>query len=260
MARKQRQQATADDILRQMYPDLPTSEDFGQPKQAAATDAEASPGDKSQIVALQAQIAAMEGRIAATARANAALQSQATTDMPPVKPTIDYNQAPDPVDDKNAYTKFMLDAQNKMLQYEKDMLVYEQRRGQAAAQKTSGLWSNFKTKHDDYAKDEERLVIATQQVIARAKQAGMDTDRYMHASSDQFMEDVTKEYDRLFGKPGEKPGADDDEEGDDDTSLEMLGGGVGGATTGARGKAPPQRYGDLSQEVLAWQEKTGFRR
>lgn len=257
MAKKK--QPTADDILKMMYPDLPTSEDEvgqQQPQQQPQGG-----DDKAQIAALQAQIAALEGRISQTSKANVALQTQATTAMPPTRPNIDYTKAPDPVEDKDGYTRFMLDAQRKEIEYEKSLLTYQQQQAQQTQQKSGQLWSSFSGKYGDYAKDEERLTIATQQVIQRARASGLDTERYMYANADQFMEDVTKEFDKLFGKPGGKQQEVDDEEEDDDDGLttSLIGGGVGGG--GGRKQQPaPQRYGELSQEINAWQQKTGFHR
>lgn len=258
MARKAKQSVTADEILKQMYPDLPTSDDAAPPPVAKDPVAEAA--DK-QIAELRQQIAGLQSTIASTSRANATLQSQQIVQAGPQRPVIDYTQAPDPLDDKVGYTKFMADAQQKLIDYEKEKILFEQRQMGAQQQKLQTLWGEFSEAHGDYAKDDKRLVIATQQVIARAQAKGVDAERYMYGNSAQFMQDVVAEYDGLFGKPGGAAAEDGDGEDDDDTSLETLGGSVGGKSGAQQKQAPqPERYGSLSKEVMAWQEKTGFHR
>lgn len=255
MAKKK---SSAEEILAQMYPDLKTSDDYADPaaKQAAA----AAPN--AEVAALQAKLAALEGQIAVSQRTAAALTSQQTRDMPPQAPVIDYSKAPDPVEDLAGYTKFMLDAQEARINYEKQAIGYNQRQQQAVATKTATLWDTFKATHGDYTKDEKRIEIATTQVINRAKAMGLDTERYMYGNSDQFMKDVVAEFDGLFGKPGGGGGQSvttDDEDDDADDRATVLGGGVATQQGQTAGKQPPPRYGNLSQEVMTWQEKTGFR-
>lgn len=257
MGRKAKQ--TADEILRQMYPDLQTSEDFTPEAEKKAETAQPN----ADVVALQAKIAALEGQIAVSQRTAAALTSQQTRDIAPQAPQIDYSKAPDPVEDAAGYTRFMLEAQRAQIEFEKQQMVYNQRQAQAVATKTATLWDTFKATHADYTKDEKRIEIATTQVINRAKAMGLDTERYMYGNSDQFMKDIVAEFDSLFGKPGGKQetAADDDEADDEDNDrAAFLGGGVATAQGQSHKNAPPPKYGNLSQEIMTWQEKTGFTR
>lgn len=258
MARKPKQPiVSSDEIFKALYPDLPTREDYTDPLAAAieADKNKAAPADNGQLTELQKQVAALQGQLVQTQRTSTALMNQATTDLPPAKPQIDFSKAPDPTLDPGAYAQFIVNANNAQIQYEKEVYAWQSRQQNDIANKTQTLWDGFAGKYGDLAKDPKRVEIATVEVINRAKAKGMDVDRYMYGASDQFMDDVAAEIGKLW--PG-TAGADDDDEDEDRT--DMLGGGAGGngVASGAGRKAPPEQYGALSSDVLAWQKATGF--
>lgn len=254
MARKK--DTSAEDVFKRMFPDLPTSDDVAPAAKAA------DPADQTSasIAALQAKIASLEGQLTNTSRANQALSSQAQIEQPPAYPNINYDLAPDPVADPKGYARFHAQATQALVAYERDNVLYAQRQQNKQATKTQQLWSEFEGSYADYAKHQEQVEIAASRVIAKAAAKGVDTDKYMYANSASFMQDVTKEMDRLW--PGlTKADADiDDDDADEDTRTDMFGGGVATGSGGKQQQAAPERYGNLSKDIMEWQEKTGFHR
>jgi hypothetical protein len=258
MAKKQ-PKVNPDDILKQMYPDLLTSDDYEaeEAKKAAA----AKPDDTATTIAnLQAQLAGLEGQLATVGRANTVLSSQAQTDMPPVKPQVDYSKAPDPATDPAGFAQFMDNVTQSRVNYEKEAYNYTLRQQSAASNKTAVLWKDFEGNYPAYAKNAERVEIAASRVIEKARALGQDTDKYMYGNSAGFMKDVVKEIDRIFGKVEAE--ADDDEGDDegDDNRTGVFGGGQAAGSPQAVGRQPQERYGTLSKDIMAWQQKTGFHR
>lgn len=261
MARNKAKAPSAEDVLKLMYPDLPTSEDYTDPI-GSAIEAEKAKGqqtqDNVQLTELQKQVALLQGQLNQTTRANGALMQQAKTDLPPAQPQFDMSKAPDPTLDPGAYAQFILGIADAKVQYEKDVYAWQARQQNDIANKTQNLWDSFAGKYGDLAKNSKQVEIATVEVINRAKAQGRDVDKYMYGASDQFMDDVAAEIGKLW--PGASAAAaDDDDEGDEDRT-DMLGGGAGGngVASGAGRKAPPEKYGALSTDVLAWQKATGF--
>lgn len=259
MAKKQ-PKVNPDDILKQMYPDLMTSDDY-EAEEAAKTAAAAKPDDSAKTIAdLQAKLAGLESQIATVGQTNRALSTQAAVDMPPVRPNVDYSKAPDPATDPAGFAQFMDNVTQARVDYEKQVFQYQNRQAQASSQKTAMLWSQFEKNYPEYAKNDKRVEVAAAAVINRARAMGTDTDKYMYASSGDFMKDVVKEIDDLFGKPQPVEVEDnDDEGGEDDVRTNVFGGSSAAGAPGAPRQAP-QRYGTLSKDIMAWQEKTGFHR
>lgn len=257
MARKKAATGSqADEILRQMFPTLPTSDDFAQEE-----------GKKPGAEDLQAKIANLEGQLAAlSARPSAAAPVQrAKSALPamPVAPDVDklMEEAPDPTADPKAYAKYMAGVVQAQANYEKQKYQWEQQVVAQQSSRTADLWSTFADTHKEYAKDEEKAQIAAERVVSRAKAQGLSLDSYMHETPDKFMADVTKEYDRLFGKPqAEGAEEDDDDLEDDDERTEILGGSASRGGPARKGTEAPARYGALGSELAAWQQKTGFYR
>lgn len=262
MARKKQAELSANDILKQLYPDIPSSDDFEPPAVEKQTQQAASEADRKTILDLQAQIANLTGQMSNVAKTNTALMTQATTDMPPTAPQADYSKAPNPIDDPAGYAKFVQKAVADQVEYEKQAYAWQTRQESSRANRASNLWATFTEQHPDYAENTERVEVAAMKVIERAKANGVDTDKYMYQNSGQFMADVTKEIDRLWGKPNAGGSADD---GEGDTIEDIRTGGLQGGVQASNGgvrtaPAAPQRYGALSQDVIEWQKQTGFYR
>lgn len=238
----------ADEILRMMYPDLRTSDD-DEPKDKPEN------ADADRIAAFEAKIAALEGRLASGGSDREAPAPQRGLPTPPMKPQIDYSKAPDPIQDPQGYAAFVHNATQATITYEKEAYQWQQRVAQSQAGRVEALWTSFRENHADKAKDETRVEVAAQRVVARAQAAGIDTDKYMFEQSGKFLKDVASEIDKLWPSSDNGQGDDDD----DDDMTDLPGGQAGGRTqnSGAQPKKE-SRYGELGSEVLAWQQKTGF--
>lgn len=262
MARKAKPAVDAADVLKLMYPDLPTSEDYTDPL-GAAIEADkartAAPVDNGKLTALEQQVAALQGQLSQARQTSQALMTQATTDLPPAKPQFDYSKAPDPTLEPAAFAQYMAQIGEANIQYEKNLYAWQQGQANAVAQRTAHLWDAFSESYPDYAKRGKHVEIAAAEVIQKAKLAGRDVDKYMYGAAGDFMKDVADEMDKLWPTSGKPLGGDDDDDEEDDRT-DMLGGGAGGnGVASARGgQKPPEQYGALGKDVLAWQKATGF--
>lgn len=256
MARKN-QAASADEILKQMYPDLLDSTDY-EAQEAKKAEAAKTPAGPS-IEDLQRQIAVLEGRVQVTSRPVTPI---ARVSVAPQRPIIDESKAPDPITDPQGYARWTRAAVAADIQYEKELFAFQNQQQQASAGKVSQLWDDFKNNYTDYAKRSDQVEIAAERVIRKAAAAGVDTDAYMYQQSDNFLKDVVKEVDKLFGKPkaGDDDTGDDDDDDTDDNRTAVLSGSSAGRGGPSAARPAPQKYGELSTEIMAWQEKTGFHR
>lgn len=242
---------SADDILRQMYPDLPTSDDF---KPAAAAGASAEP----TIAELQAQITALK---AGNYQAASKPIRGRPLDLPvaPTRPVFDLSKAPDPIQQPQDYAAFVRQMTEADISYEKKQYQWEQQAQKATADRVVGLWDDFSGAYGAYGKDPKKVEVAAAQVVNKKNAAGVNTNKYMFEDTDSFFNDVTKEYDELFGKP--KPvleGAGDNDDDEDNRGV-VSGGGVG-STAPVNVARPPEKFGALGSDLDAWQQRTGFYR
>lgn len=256
MARKK--ELTADDIIRQMYPDLKTSDDYAAEAEAAKKAATGGDNDPSkELQALRTQIASLEGQLSTVTRPVA----RQTTMQAPQPPVIDWDKAPDPVEDPKGYARFVHNSTQAQINYEKEAWNYNNQVATTQSRKVDGLWEQFGKDYPSYAKRTEHVEIAASRVLEKAKAQGLDTENYMYGQSAKFLKDVTAEVDRLFGKAA-TAGADEDndDDDDDDDRSQVFGGGAAGVAGLAKVTQPAEPYGAMSRDILAWQEKTGFHR
>lgn len=256
MARKNKsQQTSADDILKQMFPDLQTTDDVYDDDGQDKTKQKDTEAVDKVIADLQAKIAGLEGTVAATR--DRPVQDPAIQLGPPAPPV--FPDLPNPAEDPNGYRDAVLAQTQALIKYEKDLYQYQNRQTAASSAKSNDLWADFSTKYEDYAENEERIEIATTRIIQKAQARGVDVDKFMYGNRDGFMKQVVDEYDRLFGKPVIDD--TDTDEDDDDNRASVMGAGAPSQRGGpANVQTPPNPYGELSQEILAWQQKTGFTR
>lgn len=253
---KRKAELTADEILKQMFPDMPDSTDFEQPEEKPTVKAD----DNAALTALQAQVAQLTSQLAQTRR-QAVKQDTDTVPLPPAELDLSKIELPDPIDDPKGYAKALIAATtahaDAKIKYEKDVIMWQNRQVATNQTKADNLLSGFNAKYADYAKNSRQVEVAAAQILSRAKARGEDINDYMYGHSDQFYADVVAEIDDLFGKP---KGTASDED-DDDRADALPSGQIGGqdGPSGER-KAPPSRYGALGSELRTWQEKTGFYR
>lgn len=244
----------ADDILKQMYPDIMTSDDYEEKPEEKVTQPAADP----RVAKLEAEIAALQGQLGNLDKSNRALMSQTTVEVPPQMPQIDYSQAPDPAVDPKGFMQFQEQATMALLRWKEEEINFNARQARSQAEKVESLWSDFSRDYKAYAGDTEKVELAAEKVVKRAQAKNQNLDKYMYGNSEGFMADVAKEYDRLFGKPKGLEVEDDDEP--EDRSEGLFDGASAGHNPAPAVNKPPERYGQLSKDLMAWQQKTGFHR
>lgn len=250
MARK-KSQVSAEDLIRQMYPDLKTSDDFEEEKRAK----EAPQSAEQQLATLQAKIALLENRPAGPVAATPLVNYP----TPPMQPKFDEANLPDPAIDPTGYSRAVREMVTAQANYEKEAYRWQQQAASIQSSRTQGLWDSFASTYEGYAKNEDRVEIAAARVVSKARAAGLDTEKYMYEQSDKFMRDVVSEMDKLGWKPAADE--DDDDAADDDDDRASIIGGTAAATRPSDSRhEPPPRFGAMSQDIIAWQEKTGFHR
>lgn len=171
-------------------------------------------------------------------------------------------EVPDPVTDPEAFKR----AQSENQRIADDTRTYNENLARDAQNKRqtaqTELWERFQSRYPEYAEDSEKALIATKQVLEKAKARGINTDRYMFITGDLFMDDVKDQMDK-FGW-GSKGSTKNDDDGDDDYVQKPRDahrtGGIGGGTRRAAssGKAKEEKLGSLADDIRAWQRKTGF--
>lgn len=245
---------SAKSMLDDMFPSIPTSDDNDQSK-PKTDDASTA----TTVAALQAQLAEMQKKLSENEQTNLALMTKPTSlqnQMPQV-PVIDYSKAPDPIEDKEGYARFVADVNQQQADYRQAVAAYEGKQASVSTARLNKLWASFSETYPDYAENTRRVEIAAKAVVERALAEGLDADKYMYGTSGKFMRDVIEEMDDIFGKPSAVEAADDDDdEEEDDRSAGILGGG-GSSASGGKTK-PAAQLGSLSADIKEWQEKTGF--
>lgn len=251
MAKKQN--ITADDILKQMYPDLKTSDDFQAEKAPDAGSPEA------KIAELTAQIATLTGKGLQNDLPRGKSRELQALPQAPQRPVIDYNTAPDPILKPQDYAAWVHESTAAQIEFEKQNYAWEQQVGAVQGNRQNALWNDFQTSYKAYAGNAEKVGIAAEKVISKNKAAGVNTEKYMFEDSDRFMKDVTDTYDRLFGKPKDDGNTDDDADDGDDDRTSFQGSGAPASRDGpASTQRPPEKYGALGSAVDDWQKKAGF--
>lgn len=245
-------QLTAEDILKQMYPDLKTSEDFP----VETKPAEGTP--EAKIAELTAQIALLSGKGGGNDAPRGKSRELQALPQAPVRPIIDYNTAPDPVQNPKEYAAWVHESTAQQIEYEKQNYAWQNQVGAVQGNRQNELWNDFRSTYKVYAGETEKVGIAAQKVIEKNKAAGVNTEKYMFEDSDRFMKDVTETYDRLFGKPKDANDDADADDGDDDRTSFQGSGAPASRDGPVATLRPPEKFGALGSAVEAWQKATGF--
>lgn len=220
---------------------------------------------QKQLTTLSADYAELRKENEAYRANQAALLSGASYTKPEfLNAEPDLKDLPDPGEDSAKYgvelaKRFQTALGNKQ---HNDNLQMEQYRD--AQTQRELLWQDFQTAYGDYAKDPQKIGIASEQVARIAKARKMDVDKYMFgAGQKQFMADVVTMHDKLFGKPV-APETEEDDEGDDNEDNRTMGifGGQesGGKPTAGKDTRTAKEPGGFTQAIREWQIKNGFHR
>ena len=244
---------------------IPAFPEIGSEESNPNVDKSGDEMDKDQkvdIAALQAQIAALTTKVEETSRANLALLSTPIkTDVPAdtAPQGLNLKDLPDPLVDPEGYTREL----NTRIQATIDATLQNRIQQDNGARnrdtQVSGLWDDFSTAHEDYAEDTDRIEFITAKIAKRAKARGMDVERYMFTTRDQFFGDVIKEYDKVFGKPNSDTDEDNLEAQGDDTQANRTAGVFGGMESGgAPAKGGNENKFDMLKEIHEMQKKSGL--
>lgn len=220
-------------------------------------------GGKDPQAELLAQIATLTQRVERAEATNMALMTQApvqhTKQEPFQAPALDVSKLPSPIEDPSGYAQALqAHTQSVVSAY----LTNAQGQNSAESDQKNRLeklWGRFEDKYEDYAGNQERVEFATLQVANEARARGLDLNRYMFGASDQFLDDVAKKMDTIFGKPNAK-----EEEEDEKTERNSPDGRTGGIFGGMESGGKPARGrqtddgGDMIKEIHDIQIKSGF--
>lgn len=267
---KRKRKATNQEVFdNPAFPDLPydASADIGfgddQDNPGGGTGGKpAANGHDDQMAALLQQIGAMNQRFEDQQQQLTALMTQApqytAPTPPPAPPPAPADELPDPAIDPEGYSRAL---QERILKGVKDIVEANANSASQQQQRTSrtdGLWSEFEDLYPDYADNPDRMEFIANQVARKAKDRGIDVERYMFATRGKFMKDLTAEYDKVFGSPVDPGTGDDDDEDTGDTNRTggIFGGlGEGGQRmSGGRQEAPS----DMIKELQEMQRKRGI--
>ena len=225
-------------------------------------DGEADKEPKVDIAALQAQIAALTTKVEETSRASLALLStpiKTDVQADTTPKGLNLKDLPDPLVDPEGYTREL----NTRIQATIDATIQNRVQQDAGARnrdtQVTGLWDDFSAAHEDYAEDTDRIEFITAKIAKRAKARGMDVERYMFTTRDQFFGDVVKEYDKVFGKPNADADEDNLEPQGDDTQANRTAGVFGGMESGgAPSKGGNENKFDMIKEIQDVQKRSGL--
>lgn len=269
MAPSTKRRPKQDDIPESIFDALnAASPGYGDDKTGGQTERKAKADNSPSVEDLMRQLEGANARIDALDRTNLALSTQAPKIVDvPKEPKLNLDNLPDPVDHPQEYAREVM---QRGAQYQAQLTDFHAKSNQPATQGGDYelLWQDFKDANKDYATDEDGLEFAVSKVRKNMQRRGVDMDKYMFGNSDRFFRDITKEYDKRFGKPdGEdadepveaasrkrvKAQASDD---DDGSRTEGIFGGIDGSSSGRTPAKPP--VGDMIKDLQDIQRKTGY--
>jgi hypothetical protein len=146
---------------------------------------------------LEAMSAAMEKLQQANMMLMAGGPPPAQFTPPPAAPVE--VELPDPVDDPKGYADALRKQIMSELSHAKDVETQAAVGQQKEQAKYGELWDEFQIKHADYSKDFKKVRYAANIVAENAQKRGLDMNKYMFTYRDQFMADVVKEMNSIFG-------------------------------------------------------------
>ncbi len=226
--------------------------------------AEADDGDKTpdpDAPVVSPDVAKMQGQVDELSKQLAALrETNMTLMMQPAKPTLPafpvvpkVEELPDVMEDPEGYAKALERQITARIEARMTAANVKATAENQATSQYNELWTDFKNTHKEYAEDSRRVQYAANQVAESLKRQGMDVEKYMFTYRAKFMEDVTREMDSIFGKPGAQllP--------EPDADASRTGGMFGGGDSVPKPDVaiePDNAFADIRE----WQEKTGFHR
>ena len=226
---------------------------------AEADEADKKNEDKTPEVS--PDVAQMQGRMDELSKQLDALRETNMTLMmqpdnktiAPVMPVVPKVEAlPDLMEDPDGYAKALERQITSRIEARMTAASTKAAIENQAATKYNDLWDDFKGTHKEYSEDFKKVQYAANQVATALTKQGLDVEKYMFTNRKRFMEDVTKEMDSIFGKPGAAmlPASDD---------ASRTGGMFGGGDSVPKPDVEMEPDNAFS-DIRKWQEETGFHR
>ena len=162
---------------------------------------------------------------------------------------VSMKDLPDIAEDPAKYAEELARRLQAQAALERD---HEKELARAAAQeneRASGLWNEFLAQHPGW--DRDKIQFAAAQVVEKARQRGIDPQRYMTTTKELFLEDVHAKAVEVFGKPKEAEEEDEEEA----TRTSVVSSGPGAAPRKPSGADEP---GDFIKELRELQAKSKF--
>ena len=231
---------------------------FEQQSQVGNGNTEQEKKDTVDVSALQAQITALTGRLDQAESTNRALLTQAPRMEQQQQTTVltgpDLSKLPDPIEQPKEYAAALSAAITSYTTQQNEQMRSSMTREQTQEQQIQNLWSGFGRKYEDLAENQDRVEFAATLVAKEAKAKGIDVQRYMFTTSDQFYADVAKKYEETFGKPNSET-----EEKDPEPAADRTGGIFGGMESGGRPTSTgKEQQADMIKDLQDMQKKAGY--
>jgi uncharacterized coiled-coil protein SlyX len=238
---------------------------------------------EARFDALGAQIGAMEGLLKANqaqnTRVNTLLASvlaraggapeRVNGPIAPKPPVVDLAGLPDPVEDRDGFSKALNERLVGAFTAAIDGLNRTLDNRQAAGADTKAqldeLSENFDAAYPDLVDHADAVAEASRKVFTKLKRRGVDPMAYITQDEDGFMEAVAVQANTIIAKAAKKaeataePEADDTGSGDDDNRMLVLG---GDATVDLKlGTKPPMTKpeGSMFADLIAEQKRLRIR-
>jgi hypothetical protein len=218
--------------------------------------------------ALLDRINALEGSLERQRKTNLALMSQNPAQNfqpgPGPAPQLSYEGLPDPVTDPDGYGRAMAERNQRYLTELNQYQAAQQAPQNDLATKAERLWGDFRENYPAYTEeDKDRVDYVAGKVIRKMTSKGVDVNRYVFGASEDFFEDVDKEFQKMFGGKAPEKKRPVSEDTDDNFEDD-------GRTEGfpanrlspfdkvkSRGETEPS-VGEAFAQMAEWQHKTGF--
>ncbi len=225
--------------------------------EADAVDKEPDPDTpvvSPDVAQMQGRMDELSKQLDALRETNMTLMMRPDTPTAPVMPTVPKVEVlPDLMEDPDGYAKALERQITARIEARMTAANVKATAEQSATAKYNDLWDDFKGTHKEYSEDFKKVQYAANQVAASLTKQGLDVEKYMFTNRRQFMEDVTREMDSIFGKPGAKllP--------DPESDASRTGGMFGGGDSVPKPDVPMEPDNAFS-DIRKWQEETGFHR
>jgi hypothetical protein len=178
--------------------------------------------------------------------------------MPTYGPTeVDLNNLPDPVVNPKEYAQAIVQRGDAVLRTRQQQANWEAQQAEQLNQRTQAIWEQFSKDHPGLADKADLVEAAAGKAIAKARQMGMDPNRYMFSATNQFFNDTIGVLEGWGIK--DAPAEEEEEVVKPSGRTAGIPGGLDSGGRLSAGKDPDEtRIPTLMEEVRGWKMKTGF--